>query len=152
MGYGVEIQGHGRVCFDDFSTFNADASIIDQFLQTVNELWRYGISMFIAEAPCGHDGRDGRIEIAIGKTGGFLGNTEIVNEDGVKFDFFIAIDFRDYGHVDPKVDRHIHGMKDRVDFLLEVAALLIEIGDGIVRALCFALKHHLLRYSVTGGE
>ena len=144
MSNGIEIQGYSRVCFDDFSVFYAYVPIIDQLLQTVNELWRDGISMFITEAPCGHDGRDGRIEIAIGKTGGFLGNTEIVNEDGVKFDCFIAIDFRDDGRVDPKVDRHVYGMKDGIDFLLEVAALLIEIGDRIVGALCLPLKRHLL--------
>ena len=118
MSDGIEIQGHGGICLDDFSLFDADVSIIDQLLQTVDELWCDGVSMFVAESPGGHDGRDGGVEVTIGKACGFLGNAEIVNKDGIKFDFFIAIDFRDDGCVDPKVDRDIHGMKDRVDFLL----------------------------------
>ena len=39
-------------------------------------------------------------------------------------------------------------MENRVDFLLEIAAFVIEIGDSIIGSLCQALQDDFLRLVV----
>ena len=112
MRNGIEIQGHGRVGFDDFSVLDAYVAVVDQLLQAVNELWRDAVAVFGAEAPGGHDGRDSGVEIAVGKTGCFLRDVEVVDENTVDRNLLISIDFRDDGTIHPKIDRHIHSMEN----------------------------------------
>ena len=145
MSYGVEIQGHGRVGFDDFSVLDAYVAVVDQLLQAVNELWRDAVAMFVAKAPSGHDGRDGGVEIAVRQPCRLLCDIEVVDKDGVERYVLVTVDFGDDRGVDPQVDRNVHGMEDGVDVALEVAAQRIIISDGIVGALRLALEDHLFR-------